>query len=113
MFGLHARQVQGRFDPGGPMGQERALFEAGAHIALIQSEPAGTGRRGRIGIDGDDFQVDAVRHAQHAVVGAHARMRAAALGRDAQQARDIFGTAGKVRRGDDEMIDGEFHGGLW
>ena len=38
---------------------------------------------------------------------------AAALGRNAQQAGDIFGTAGKVRRGDDEMIDGEFHGGLW
>ena len=54
----------------------------------------------------------AVRHAQHPVMGAHARMRAAALRRNAQQSGDIFGTAGEVRGGDDEVVDGEFHEGM-
>ncbi|MNL80817.1 hypothetical protein D3C87_2077610 [compost metagenome] len=73
---------------------------------MVQAEPARTLRRRRIGIDGDYFQVDAVGQAQHAVVRTHVRVRAAALGRDAQEVCNVFGTAGKVRRGDDEMIDG-------
>ncbi|KAG1529477.1 hypothetical protein G6F50_017970 [Rhizopus delemar] len=106
MLGLHAGQVHGRFDPRRPVRQERPLFQARAHVALVKSKPARTLGRRRIGIDGDHFQVDAVGHAQHPVMGAHARVDAAALRRDAQEVCNVLRAAGKVRRGDDEMIDG-------
>jgi hypothetical protein len=113
VLGLHVGQIQRRFHPRGPMRQERPLFQPRAHRALIQPEPAWPLGGGRIGINGDDLQIHAVGHAQHAVVGPHARVRATALGRNTQQVSDIFRTAGKIRRGNDEMINGEFHGGLW
>ena len=108
---LPRTQVVRQRDARRPVRQERAAAQPFAHGRLVQAEPARPFRRGGVGIDGDDFQVHAARHAQHAVVRAHAGMRAAARGLHAQQPGDMAGAAVQVRGGDDDVIDDEFHGG--
>lgn len=94
-----------------PVGQVGGGGEAFAHMGLVQAEPAWMPGRLGLGVDGEDFQIDAALQAQHGIVRAHQRMLAARQGRGAQALFDMGAAGFEVGREDDEMVDYRFHRG--